>query len=730
MAHYKLIQELGRGGMGVVYRALDSDLNREVAIKFLATAEGETVSELEVARFKRETAVLMSLSHPSIIKVYDAGESGGKLYYVMELLKAQDLRQLLLKNTRLAPQQALAVLDQILDALDYIHDKGLVHRDMKPANVMVEESGRAVLMDFGIVRKLEGTVLTMEGKAIGTPRYLAPESVRGEGATPLVDLFATGVVAFEMFKGEPPFDAKSIAELAVNILQQPTPPLDEQALKLPAGTEAMVRKLLEKDPQARWPSARQARRAVRLLRGIVDDDETEEQPVAPSTPRVTRAGRRVSTRKVPGVTGPASGGPAGRSRLVVVLPLIAALVGFLAVAVPRLLTPPAVPGPSQPSTSRPSKLSMKYVELDRLAIEFTTATPCRWELDLGRDARRTESEPGVQHRFEVEVDPWQPAEGMALVSQGQRVDLTPPSSPGELIRRLHRAVKKYPVREETVESIWGRIREKIETRHPGVSQKRFIEVVRREPALAGPLDQTALDIYRFGKAGESLGETLDVLRPFVARALAARSIPDSILEELVHSLGQLDLVDGLANFLGVPTPFRIQQAMAPTFSVQLRPAAAMGGATAMQRQILPGLDGKAIWLLSTEEYRLTRSLGRFSKELMSTDLRHRERRQCDRFTFDDSRNAGAGGKRLIFTLTDLAPQAFMRLVPPRMTAHLPVRLPDGSPSSPADTIRLVATIAGPIGHKTGSWTIVHGHFGWNPARSWFGIDELLVEPLP
>jgi eukaryotic-like serine/threonine-protein kinase len=259
---YELRALLGSGAMARVVEAYDRALQREVAIKFLrsdaADAEGR-------ARFVREARAAASLVHPNVVSVYDAGEAARRPYLVMELVRGPSLAAVLRKRGPLALSGAISVADQVLDALAAAHAQGLVHRDVKPSNVLIGGARRVKLTDFGLAKSLHDATagLTRPGQVLGTPMYLAPERSAGRGATPLSDLYAVGIVLFEMLTGKPPFSAANLFELALAHQQTPVPPL--QRADVPASVEAAIACALAKEPEQRYPSARAMQVALRRV---------------------------------------------------------------------------------------------------------------------------------------------------------------------------------------------------------------------------------------------------------------------------------------------------------------------------------------------------------------------------------------------------------------------------------------------------------------------------------
>jgi formylglycine-generating enzyme required for sulfatase activity len=259
---YQILSELGRGGFATVYRAHDTRLDREVALKVIAGAFTEEASF--VARFRQEARTAASLNHPNIVPVYDFGETDGALYLAMALIgQGRTLRDLLNEQGPLGLEQALPILSPLADALDYLHhhDPPLAHRDVKPANVLLEgqdDRPWVVLTDFGLVRSLHAsTELTRTGSILGTPAYMAPEQAGAERwgqVTPLADVYALGVVAYEMLAGCPPFEGETPTVLVAHASEPPPSPL-EYVPALGDELSTVLLRALRKPPAERYPSA-------------------------------------------------------------------------------------------------------------------------------------------------------------------------------------------------------------------------------------------------------------------------------------------------------------------------------------------------------------------------------------------------------------------------------------------------------------------------------------------
>ncbi|WP_097459592.1 serine/threonine-protein kinase [Mangrovitalea sediminis] len=259
---YRLIGELGRGAMGIVYRCVDPDFERTVAIKVLhpELLVSDSSGEFRL-RFRNEMRAAGRVSHPNIVNVYDAGEQDGRPYFVMEFVEGQELGALLKDEGPMALAPALAMADGILAGLGQIHSLGVVHRDLKPANIFVTADGRPKLADFGVA-KLESTELTQVGTVIGSPRYMSPEQCQGLAVDQRSDLFAAGVVLFEMVTGERCFDGASANTIMQQIMMGSQERIRRAGKGLPDVLKPVLLKALARDPEKRFQSAEEFRQAL------------------------------------------------------------------------------------------------------------------------------------------------------------------------------------------------------------------------------------------------------------------------------------------------------------------------------------------------------------------------------------------------------------------------------------------------------------------------------------
>ncbi len=256
LGRYRILGELGRGAMGVVYKASDPMLNRTVAIKTISiVADAEERVEYE-KRFYQEAKAAGSLSHPHIVTIFDIGRAGDVVYMAMEFVAGRELKSLLASGG-VEPQAALDIAAQVAEALAYAHSRGIVHRDVKPANIMVVNGGPAKIMDFGIARMRASEVKTQTGMLLGSPKYMAPEQLLGGAADHRSDIFALGGVVYEMTVGASPFAGDDITQIMYHIVHSNPPPPSAVRRRLPTMLDLVVARALAKDPDERYQDARE-----------------------------------------------------------------------------------------------------------------------------------------------------------------------------------------------------------------------------------------------------------------------------------------------------------------------------------------------------------------------------------------------------------------------------------------------------------------------------------------
>ncbi|HNF59631.1 MAG TPA: serine/threonine-protein kinase, partial [Elusimicrobiota bacterium] len=273
LGRYEIQKELGRGAMGVVYLGKDPKINRSVAIKTLRfddDMDAET-AKFTKERFFREAESAGTLNHPHIIRIFDAGEDNEISFIAMELLEGEDLKKYVEKDHLLPVPQVLEYVAQIADALDYAHQNGVVHRDVKPANIMRLKDGSLRVTDFGIAR-ITASSKTATGTVMGTPSYMSPEQLSGKKVDGRSDLFSLGVMLYEMLTGEKPFEGDSIATLLFKIANEAHPdPRQKRVDRVAAGVKAVIDKALQKDPDRRYQRGSEIARDLRECLARPDD---------------------------------------------------------------------------------------------------------------------------------------------------------------------------------------------------------------------------------------------------------------------------------------------------------------------------------------------------------------------------------------------------------------------------------------------------------------------------
>jgi serine/threonine protein kinase len=252
IGRYQITGELGKGAMGVVYKATDPNIGREVAIK-TTRIDTHGIDETELLkRFKNEARAAGTLNHPGIVTIFDAGEDNGLFYIAMEYIAGTTLQKMLQQHRVLSPQQVVDFGGQICAGLDYAHSRGVVHRDIKPANIMITPSGAVKIMDFGIAKA--GGGMTSTGQVLGTPNYMSPEQVKGRAVDGRSDIFSTGVVLYEALTGEKPFDGQNVTTIIYKIVNEM--PISPRALDATVhpGLSLVILKALAKSPDERYQS--------------------------------------------------------------------------------------------------------------------------------------------------------------------------------------------------------------------------------------------------------------------------------------------------------------------------------------------------------------------------------------------------------------------------------------------------------------------------------------------
>lgn len=297
---YEILNELGRGAMGVVYKARDPQIDRVVALKTISLRGQEPDAEKEFRmRFLNEAQAAGRLHHPGIVSVFDVGEDTENRdpYIVLEYVAGEALNRILARERKLPLEQALRLTEEIASALDYAHEQGVTHRDIKPSNILINQEGRAKIADFGIA-KLNLASLTIPGRVLGTPAYMAPEQLSGTSSDGRSDLFSLGVILYAMVVGHSPFQGDSATTVCFKVANREPVPASALDLNLPRELDAVISTAMAKDPKRRFQHGAEFAEAVAELRTLYPPESTS----------VSRTGTR--TRTVTVARSPYAGGPA------------------------------------------------------------------------------------------------------------------------------------------------------------------------------------------------------------------------------------------------------------------------------------------------------------------------------------------------------------------------------------------------------------------------------------
>jgi tRNA A-37 threonylcarbamoyl transferase component Bud32 len=314
LGRYRLVKVLGQGAMGVVYEAVDTRLNRTVAIKTVLRShlvDDATASEY-TQRFEREAQAAARLSHPHVVAVYDFGEHEDISYIVMEFIRGRELNQVFESGERVALPEAIRMMRELLEALDYAHRQGVVHRDIKPANVMLDAGDHVKLTDFGVARVASANQdRTMPGTLVGTPSYMSPEQILGTAVGSRADIFAAGVILYQFLTGRKPFSGGGPFAVQRKIVQDDPEPASALNPALPPGFDLIVSRALAKQPEDRYESAAAflrgpgAHRRHACARGAADRPRARRRPsrgtgAAPANGAAAVDGRAAPVQPEPG----------------------------------------------------------------------------------------------------------------------------------------------------------------------------------------------------------------------------------------------------------------------------------------------------------------------------------------------------------------------------------------------------------------------------------------------
>lgn len=284
LGRYEVIGELGQGAMGIVYKAKDPLIDRIVAIKTISLNLALEEKEEYEARFYQEAKAAGRLSHPNIVTIYDVGKSGNVAYIAMEFLQGRELRDVLNEDPLLPIDQVLDIVVQVAHGLAYAHEHGIVHRDVKPSNIMVVRDGHVKITDFGIARMASSSVRTQTGMVLGSPKYMSPEQVMGKPIDQRSDIFSLGVMLYEMLTGQPPFNGENVNAIMYQILNTVPPPLNTLNPAVPDMLNFIVAKALAKTPDDRYRDAREFAGDLRACRDTVPRSGAVKPQAAPITP--------------------------------------------------------------------------------------------------------------------------------------------------------------------------------------------------------------------------------------------------------------------------------------------------------------------------------------------------------------------------------------------------------------------------------------------------------------
>jgi predicted Ser/Thr protein kinase len=429
IGRYQITGEIGKGAMGLVYKATDPNIGRTVALKTMRLDVHGMESEEMLRRFRNEARAAGLLNHPNIVTIYDAGEQEGIFYIAMEFIEGRTLQEILKVERVLNPDKTADIIRQVCAGLDYAHARGIVHRDVKPANIMVQAGGTAKIMDFGIA-KSAGTGITSTGQVMGTPNYMSPEQVKGRPVDGRSDLFSVGVILYECLTGERPFAGENVTTIIYKLVNENPPAPSDLDVTVPPAISAVVMRALAKTPETRFQSGTDLAWALSMHGAPGEAPETTPMvtpptgistgaraaamapaaatPAAAPAPQMAKLDSTVMRPVAPAPAPPPRKSRATTAVLAAALVIVLAAVGYIA-----LRPKPGVPAPAQPAaatTASPAAAS--------------GATP-----PAAPPATETSAQPGAPAPQVPPATP--PAESAAKPSAAKSAE-PPPASAGEL----------------------------------------------------------------------------------------------------------------------------------------------------------------------------------------------------------------------------------------------------------------------------------------------------------
>jgi eukaryotic-like serine/threonine-protein kinase len=306
LGRYEIVGELGQGAMGVVYKATDPLIDRIVAIKTITLSLAQEEREEYEARFYQEAKAAGRLSHPNIVTIFDVGRSGDIAYIAMEFLQGRELRDILNDEKLLPVDQVLDIVAQVALGLAYAHEHGIIHRDVKPSNIMVLRDGHAKITDFGIARMASASVRTQTGMVLGSPKYMSPEQVMGKLTDQRSDIFSLGVMLYEMLTGQPPFTGENVNAIMYQTLNAIPPSPSSINPAVPDMLNFIVAKALAKDLENRYQNARDLANDLRACRGTVPSSavtiDATKSAIAGLMPETAKGGKDSEDESEPVLT--------------------------------------------------------------------------------------------------------------------------------------------------------------------------------------------------------------------------------------------------------------------------------------------------------------------------------------------------------------------------------------------------------------------------------------------